>query len=53
MRLARPTKKTVPMDEASNKWMAYIDTEVRAACENKGWGVSDTAQVICSRQARA
>jgi hypothetical protein len=38
MRLARPTKKTVPMDEASNKWMAYIDTEVRAACENKGWG---------------
>ncbi len=26
------------MDEASNKWMAYIDTEVRAACENKGWG---------------
>jgi hypothetical protein len=26
------------MDEASKKWMAYIDTEVRAACENKGWG---------------
>jgi hypothetical protein len=26
------------MDEASNKWMAYIDAEVRAACENKGWG---------------
>lgn len=26
------------MDETSNKWMAYIDTEVRAACEKKGWG---------------
>ncbi|HEY6927361.1 MAG TPA: hypothetical protein VI653_28055 [Steroidobacteraceae bacterium] len=26
------------MDESSNKWMAYIDTEVRAACEKKGWG---------------
>lgn len=26
------------MDEASEKWMAYIDAEVRAACENKGWG---------------
>lgn len=26
------------MDEASNKWMAYIDTEIRAACEKKGWG---------------
>ena len=26
------------MDEASNKWMASIDAEVRAACEIKGWG---------------
>ena len=26
------------MDETSDKWMAYIDTEVRAACEEKGWG---------------
>ena len=26
------------MDETSSKWMAYIDTEVRAACEKKGWG---------------
>ena len=26
------------MDETSNKWMAYIDAEVRAACEKKGWG---------------
>ena len=26
------------MDQTSNKWMAYIDTEVRAACEKKGWG---------------
>jgi len=26
------------MDEASNQWMAYIDAEVRAACETKGWG---------------
>ena len=26
------------MDEISNQWMAYIDTEVRAACEKKGWG---------------
>ena len=26
------------MDETSNKWMAYIDTEVPAACEKKGWG---------------
>ena|SRR5688572_18836295 len=26
------------VDETSNKWMAYIDTEVRAACEKKGWG---------------
>jgi len=26
------------MDETSDKWMAYIDTEVRAACEKKGWG---------------
>jgi hypothetical protein len=25
------------MDEDSKKWMTYIDTEVRAACENKGW----------------
>jgi len=25
------------MDKASNEWMAYINTEVRAACENKGW----------------
>ena len=26
------------MDEVSNKWAAYIDAEVRAACEKKGWG---------------
>ncbi len=26
------------MDETSNKWMVYIDTEVRAACKKKGWG---------------
>jgi hypothetical protein len=26
------------MDELSTKLMAYIDTEVRAACERKGWG---------------
>ncbi len=26
------------MDEAGNRWMAYIDAEVRAACEAKGWG---------------
>jgi len=26
------------MDETSNKWMAYIDAEVRAACEKQGWG---------------
>jgi hypothetical protein len=26
------------MDEASKKWIAFIDTEVRAACESKGWG---------------
>jgi hypothetical protein len=25
------------MDEAGNKWMAYIDAEVRAACANRGW----------------
>jgi hypothetical protein len=26
------------MDETTRKWMAYIDTEVRAACERKSWG---------------
>jgi len=26
------------MHSLNQQWMAYIDTEVRAACEKKGWG---------------
>jgi hypothetical protein len=26
------------MDEQDREWMAYIDSEVRAVCEAKGWG---------------
>ena len=36
--VSQTNQQVVPMDEASKNWMAYIDTEVRAACENKGWG---------------
>ena len=25
------------MDETGREWMAYVDAEVRAACEKKGW----------------
>ena len=27
----------LPMHEFDKKWLAYIDGEVRAACDEKGW----------------